>query len=604
MVLMMESITHSVRSMDPWRGLRAGAWQTVVDVRCFLQSNVQPYAGGAEFLAPIRDDVVEAPPSFAVSVALRAAGLSSPNSRSAHAELRNEKNRHGCLQIPAPQMEAASDVGLLHSMPEPLSRCATAADCRRVALYGVDFLRAELRQQLRTLNQGPFTQSLMQRRRDVSEQMLALEELHDVALSQGVDISRPAANAREAAQWMTLAAMAVASEHHRPSTFPIGRMSAFLDVYIQRDIDEGRLNEPQAQELIDELLIKLGGMQRLGSTGVGPAVPIECIGGMTEDAQPLVTRTSFRVLHALRHCMVESVSHVAVLWSSALPRAFRHFCTDVARDTGRISFENDSGLRSLLGHDYVTGSGAPALRLGQQVLLDAGHVNLPKALLFTINGGVDEESGVLVIPGLEPLWGDVLEYEEVVGRLDRVLDWIAATCVNAFNGAHFLHQRLGEASLALALHDSPAAHVTACSLDGLAELANSLSAIRYARVQVLRNEDGLAVDFKNEEPFPSCGGLGGLVDGMVHAFCDAFVQKLRAQPFIYRDAQPVVVPGGIAANIHAGSMTGNTPSGRRAGEAFCAWKTDEARRWSAGNVERDGVIGEEVQAPAVMAEAG
>ncbi|QIL79105.1 hypothetical protein G7047_03640 [Diaphorobacter sp. HDW4A] len=529
----------------------------------------------------------------ALSAALRAVGMSSTKSSAAGIEVQRAGRRLNFLDVHAPQIVAAHEAGLLHGMPEPLSRCALAADYRRIALYGVEYLRSDCRQMLRALNEAPFTQELMQQRRSLSEQMLALEELRDVALSQGVDISRPAANAHEAVQWMTLAAMALAGESNG-AAFPSARASAFLDVYIQRDMDEGLLNEQQAQLLIDEWLLKLSNMRLL--CGAEPnaesgdaAVLIECLAGMAQDAQPLVTRTTFRWLQALRHCTAEHLPNVAALWSSALPRGFRNFCSEVARETGVIRFENDTGLRSHLGDDYVVCSSAPALRLGQQVLLDAGHVNLPKALLYAINGGVDEESGVLVARGLGTFWGDVLEYDDIVRRLDRMLDWLATNCVNAFNSAHFLHDRLADASLSMALHDSDAEHVMACSVDGLAVLADSLSAIRYARVQVLRNEDGLAVDFKVDESFPACGRIGGVADEIAHALCDVFAQKLRAQPFIYRNAQPVVVPANTSANTSAGAKTGSTPCGRHAGEAFTVWSTDEVRRWSTGQLVRDRV---------------
>ncbi len=587
---MTDSIAHSNssnnRNTDPWRGFHAGAWKTCVDVRNFLQTNVQPYLGGASFLVPVEDDVRDVSMSFALSVALRAAGMPYASVRPLRVENRLIETRSDVSELHSPQINAARDAALLHGMPEPMSRSATAADCRRVALYGVDFLRAERRQQLATLNQGPFTQTLMQRRRDLSEQMLALEELREVALAQGVDINRPAANAHEAVQWMALAAMAAAGAHEA-SAFPVGRVSAFLDVYIQRDMDEGVLNERQAQALIDELLLKLANMNRLCAQESDGAAVVECVGGVSEDGSALVTRTSFRLLHSLRHGSAEHMPQIAVLWSPELPRAFRHFCADVANETGRLRFENDVGLRSLLGDDYVIGSHVPALSLGQQVLLDAGRINLPKALLYAINGGVDEQSGVLVIQGLEPFWGDVLEYEDVVARLDRVLDWLAVNCVASFNAAHFLHERQGESGLAMALHDCHAAHVMACSLEGLAVFADSLSAIRYAAVQVVRDEDGLAVGFQSDEPYPACGRIGGVADAVALATCDAFVQKLRAQPCVYRDAQPVIVLAGSAANALAGKQTGATPCGRLAGAAFPAWSTDEARAWSTGDSVRN-----------------
>ncbi|MBF5006485.1 pyruvate formate lyase family protein [Diaphorobacter caeni] len=528
---------------------------------------------------------------LALRVALRAAGVSSVQVGMAGIDQSRTGGRRQFLEAHAPQITAAREAGLLHGMPEPLSRCAVAADCRRVALYGVEFLRSLCRQHLRALNEGPFTQELMQQRRSLSEQMLALEELRDVALSQEVDIGRPAANAHEAVQWMTLAAMAVAGECGG-AAFPMARATAFLDIYIQRDMDEGRLNEPQAQALIDGWLLKLGNLRLLcgaepGEVDGDAATLLECIAGMSQDGQPLVTRTSFRWLHALHRCPAERMTTVAVLWSSGLPRAFRNFCIDVARECGAVRFENDTGLRRHCGDDYVVGSFAPALRIGQQVLLDAGHVNLAKALLYAINGGVDEENGVLVVRGLGTFWGDELEYDDVVRRLDRVLDWLAANCVNAFNNTHFLHDRLAHASLALALHDSDAEHVMACTVDGLSALADSLSAIRYAREQVLRNEDGLVVDFKVDEPFPTCGRIGGVVDEIAHALCDVFARKLRAQPFIYRNAHPVVVPASTAANASAGRWTGSMPCGRRVGEAFAPWSTDEARGWSVAHPAPD-----------------
>ncbi|WP_264294048.1 pyruvate formate lyase family protein [Diaphorobacter aerolatus] len=464
-------------------------------------------------------------------------------------------------------------------MPEPLSRCAIAADVRRVALYGLDFLCCERRIRLTALNDGPLTRELLHQRRDLSAQIRAMEALRETATAQGIEIARPAASAHEAVLFMCLTAIWVASEAGQ-AAFPIGRLCAFLDVYIQRDLIEQSLTEQRAQQLVAELVGRLHGMQVLVARlreaveaveAVDFRDPVECIAGLSVAGQAQVTRTSFRILEALRQCTARPAPPLAVLWSLELPQAFRDFCTDVARDTGAVQFHRDAELRAALhgDHDYVVGRDTPALRVGRQVLLDAGHVNLPKALLYAINGGVDEQSGVLVVPGFEPCWDDVLDYEKVVGLLDRMLDWLAATCIHAFNGAHLLRERSGGgAHLALALHDSRAACVVACHVDGLCVLANSLSAIRYAAVEVLRNDDGLAVDFMANESFPARCCDGGVAEGIADALCEALEQKLRAQPYIYRNARPVVLPGNAVSNAISGKKTGNTPCGRRAAEAF------------------------------------
>ncbi len=579
---MLDFITLRTHISDPWRGFMQGPWQNGVDIRNFLQLNCETYTGAGDFLAaPAMAANDDLPVEDALKAAFQAAGglgacpISFKKNKAEQRDLQ-------AVEAGTPKMSAARASGLF--LPDGSMLRCTAFDARCVALYGIAGLKRERLAHLKWLDRLDFTEPVLRERVGIARQLQSLDELRELALSLGLDLDRPAADAHEAVQWMCTALMAAVDDPDEPA-LAMGRASNFLDAYLQRDLYEGTITELTAQRLVDEWVQRLAHMQRLCRSvqqveNLDPRTPaVECLAGMADHGRALVTRTSWRLLNTLmRQSPHEGMAVGAVvLWSPDLPRAFRDYCWAVQRKSEVLHFEKDEPLRRRLGDDGVLVMDGVAARFGQQVLCARDVVNLPKALLYAINGGVDEESGALVIEGLEPFWGDVLDYETVLERLDKVLDWLAATWVNGFNALQYVHdlQTHGAASFS-----SESSALMLCRVCGLATLANSLSAMRYADVQVLRNDDGLAVDFKAQETFPTCASADELVGAMACVLRDAFARKLREHVFIYRNAQPVVLCSDEATSERARHLTGNTPCGRGRGEPLADDRF--LAHWSAG----------------------
>ncbi len=389
----------------------------------------------------------------------------------------------------------------------------------------------------------------------------------------GFDLSRPADNAREAIQWTYLGYLAAVKEQNG-AAMSIGRISTFLDIYIERDLAAGVLTESQAQEMIDDLVIKLRIVRFLRTPEYDqlfsgdPTWVTEAIGGIGEDGRSLVTKNSYRILHTLYNVGAAPEPNLTVLWSTQLPAAFKDFCAKVSIDTSAIQYENDDIMRPLWGDDYGIACCVSAMRIGKQMQFFGARANLAKALLYAINGGVDEKSGARVAKGFAPITGEVLVYDEVIAKFDKMMDWLAATYVKALNCIHYSHDKYAYERIEMALHDRDILRTMACGIAGLSVAADSLSAIKHAKVSVVRDDKGLAVDYKIEGDYPAYGNNDDRADDIAVWLTETFMEKIKAQPHFYRNAMPTQSVLTITSNVVYGKKTGNTPDGRRGGTPF------------------------------------
>ncbi|GAA0571359.1 formate C-acetyltransferase [Caenispirillum bisanense] len=614
-----------------WTGFQAGPWQDRIDVRDFIQRNYTPYDGDGAFLAGAtarttalwqgladllkeerargvlavsadrpssilahepgyidreREIIVglqtDAPLKRAImpngGVRMVEAGLHAygfeldPAVKEIWSKYRKSHNQ-GVFDVYSPDILAARKSGVITGLPDAYGRGRIIGDYRRVALYGVDALRADKEREYHELDDAVFTEEVLRLREELVEQWRALDELRQMAARYGFDISRPAATAHEAVQWTYFAYLAAVKEQNG-AAMSFGRVSTFLDIFIERDRLAGRLTEDQAQELIDDLVIKLRLVRFLRTPDYDqlfsgdPTWVTECLGGMGEDGRPLVTRTSFRFLNTLYNLGPAPEPNLTVLWSTGLPRGFKTFCARVSVDTSAIQYENDDLMRPHWGDDYGIACCVSAMRIGKQMQFFGARANLAKALLYAINGGVDENTGQTVAHGLSPISGDVLDYDEVVAKLDRTMDWLAHTYVKALNAIHYMHDKYAYERIEMALHDRDILRTMACGIAGLSVAADSLSAIRHARVHVIRNEAGLAVDYRVEGDYPAYGNNDDRADSIAVWLTETFMKKVAAQPHFYREAVPTQSVLTITSNVVYGKKTGSTPDGRRAGEPF------------------------------------
>ncbi|WP_366515195.1 formate C-acetyltransferase [Paludibacterium sp.] len=624
-------MTRNAIDADPWRGFASGNWQTSVDVRNFIQLNYTPFEGKADFLAPATErtkqlwdklgellkeerarGVLDVSADRASSIIAHDAGYideknelivglqtDAPLKRAImpNGGLRMVENgleafgfhidpvvkdiwthyrkshNQGVFDVYSPDILAARKSGVITGLPDAYGRGRIIGDYRRVALYGVDFLKSDRLRQYKELNDVVFNDDVIRQREELSEQFRALEELKEMGAKYGCDLARPAANAREAIQWVYFGYLAAVKEQNG-AAMSFGRTSSFLDVYIQRDIDAGVLSEGEAQEMIDDLVIKLRIVRFLRTPEYDqlfsgdPTWVTESIGGMGEDGRTLVTKSSFRFLNTLYNLGPAPEPNLTVLWSTELPQGFKDFCAKVSIDTSSIQYENDDLMRPHWGDDYGIACCVSAMRIGKQMQFFGARANLAKAMLYAINGGVDEKSGATVARGFEPIKGDVLNYDEVMARLDKMMDWLAATYVKALNCIHYMHDKYAYERIEMALHDRDILRTMACGIAGLSVAADSLSAIKYAKVHVIRNEEGLAVDYKIEGEYPAYGNNDDRADSIAVWLTETFMNKIKAQPYFYRNAMPTQSVLTITSNVVYGKKTGNTPCGRRAGEPF------------------------------------
>ncbi|NLL31025.1 MAG: formate C-acetyltransferase [Clostridiales bacterium] len=464
----------------------------------------------------------------------------------------------------------ARTTGLITGLPDAYGRGRIIGDYRRVALYGVDTLIAEKikeKDSITTINE-----ETIRLREELSEQIKALKELKELGNIYGFDISRPAENAKEAVQWVYLGYLAAVKEQNG-AAMSLGRVSTFLDIYIENDIKKGILTESEAQELVDQFIIKLRIVRFLRTKEYDelfsgdPVWVTESIGGMNNNGETLVTKTSYRFLNTLYNLGPAPEPNLTVLWSEKLPQNFKDFCAKVSIDTSSIQYENDDLMRPKFGDDYGIACCVSAMKIGKQMQFFGARANLAKALLYAINGGVDEKKPVHVVPGIEPITDEILDYDKVLQNYNKVMDWLAKTYVDALNIIHYMHDKYNYEKLEMALHDKDVERILATGIAGLSVVADSLSAIKHAKVRPIRNEEGIAVDFEIEGDFPKYGNDDDRVDNIAIKIVETIMNKIRQQT-PYRNAKFSQSILTITSNVVYGKKTGSTPDGRKAGEPF------------------------------------
>lgn len=614
-----------------WKGFVGGAWQKEVNVSDFVQRNYAPYLGDEGFLADKSEKTArlweeclnlmkeERAKGGVLSIdTTRATGIAAygpgyihkedevivglqtekPLERSVHpyGGLRMAKqaceaygyqmeetledfflkyrktHNDGVFDVYTPEMRKARSRGIITGLPDAYGRGRIIGDYRRVSLYGVDRLISEKEDNLTQLNQVLMTEDNIRIREEVREQIKALQELKDMAASYGFDISRPAENAKEAFQWLYFAYLSVIKAENG-AAISLGRVSTFLDIYVERDLRTGHLNERKAQEVVDQFVIKLRLARQLRTPDYeelfagDPLWVTEAIGGMSEDGRTLVTKNSFRFLHTLFNLGPAPEPNLTVLWSVNLPEAFKRFCTKVSILTSSVQYENDDLMRQYYGDDYAIACCVSAMKVGKQMQLFGARANLAKLLLLAINGGRDEITGEQVAPAVPPCEEEALEYNKVLENFRTLQDWLSKLYVNTMNIIHTMHDKYAYEKIQMALHDSEVERVMAFGIAGLSVVVDSLSAIKYAKVVPIRNEEGIALDFKIEGDFPKYGNDDDRVDQIAVELVQSFSENLKQYP-AHRQAKHTLSVLTITSNVMYGKKTGSTPDGRKKGQPF------------------------------------
>lgn len=481
-------------------------------------------------------------------------------------------HNQGVFDAYTPEMRAARKAGIITGLPDAYGRGRIIGDYRRVALYGVDRLIEEKKKDLAILETDAMTAEVIRDREEMTEQIRALGELKEMAASYGYDISGPAQNAAQAIQWLYFGYLAAIKEQNG-AAMSLGRTSTFLDIYIVRDLREGKLTEVEAQELMDHFVMKLRLVKFLRTPEYDqlfsgdPTWVTESIGGIGLDGRPLVTKNSFRILNTLYNLGPAPEPNLTVLWSPRLPEPFKKFCAQVSIDTSSIQYESDDRMRVNYGDDYGIACCVSVMRIGKQMQFFGARANLAKALLYAINGGKDEKSGVQVGPSYRPVTSEVLDFDEVWERYDNMLEWLAKLYINTLNVIHYMHDKYCYERIEMALHDQEILRTMACGVAGLSVVADSLSAIKYAKVKPVCNEEGIAVDFEIEGDYPQYGNNDDRVDSIAVEVVERFMNKLRKHK-TYRNSVPTQSILTITSNVVYGKKTGTTPDGRKAGEPF------------------------------------
>lgn len=612
-----------------WEGFRTGEWRHLVNVRNFIQKNYTPYEGDDSFLAPIspktekvwakaHDLIVEEIQKGIIDVETNAVsginnfkpgyidrdnevivGLQTDaplkrivnpfgGMRTAisaleqynyklnpeierHFRLYRKTHNDGVFDAYPKRTRKARTAGLLTGLPDAYGRGRIVGDYRRVPLYGTDFLIEEKEKDLDMID-GPMTEERIRLREEVRMQIRALKEMALMAQSYGCDITKPAENAHEAVQNLYMAYLAGIKENNGAAT-SLGRTSTFLDIYIQRDIERGILDEQGAQELIDQFVIKLRLVRHLRTPeynelfGGDPTWVTESIGGMGVDGRTLVTKNSFRYLHTLTNLGTAPEPNLTVLWSKSLPDGFKNYCAKMSIDTDSIQYESDEVMRPMYGDDYCIACCVSAMAVGKQMQFFGARANLAKSLLYAINGGVDEKKGIQVVPEIEHDMDEVLDYSKVLGNYKKVLAYVAELYVDTINIIHYMHDKYAYESSQMALHDTLVDRLAAFGVAGLSIAVDSLSAIKFAEVRPIRDENGIAIDFDVRGDFPKYGNDNDIVDDIAVEIVSYFSAELKKHP-MYRDARHTLSALTITSNVMYGKKTGSTPDGRKAGEPF------------------------------------
>ena len=610
-----------------WQGFQTGKWTKEIDVRNFIQKNYTLYEGDDTFLEGVTDrtqkvwdkchelileemkkGILDVETNIVSGIDNFAPGYIDKENEvivglQTDAPLKRIVNLYGGMKMAKsaleqygyelnPQLEkdfhayrkthnegvfdaypkrtkVARHVGLLTGLPDAYGRGRVIGDYRRVALYGVDFLIGE-KEKEQDMFDGPMTDERIRLREEISMQIQALKEMKSMAMKYGVDISEPAKNAKEAVQFLYMAYLAGVKENNG-AAISLGRTSTFLDIYIERDLQNSVITEKEAQELIDQFIIKLRLVRHLRTPeynelfGGDPTWVTEAIGGVSINGRPLVTKNSFRYLHTLTNLGTAPEPNMTVLWSRDLPEEFKKYCAKMSIQTDSIQYENDDVMRPLYGDDYAISCCVSAMRVGKQMQFFGARANLAKSLLMALNAGVDELQKVPVVPGIEPLKNEVLDFDEVWDRYKKVLDYVAELYVDTINIIHYMHDKYAYEASQMALHDGNVERLTAFGMAGISVVADSLSAIKFAKVTPVRDENGVTVDFNVEGDFPKYGNDDDRVDELAVEVATYFSNALKQHP-IYRNAKHTLSALTITSNVMYGKKTGTTPDGRKHGE--------------------------------------
>lgn len=617
---------------EQWKGFEKGEWKRKIDVRSFIQKNYTPYVGDSSFLTgttektkKLWDEVLElykkehdaqggvldidtktistvssheagyidkdleeivgvqtdAPLKRAimpfggiriVEKSCEAYGREVDPETDRIFHTARKTHNDGVFDVYTPDIRAARSSHLITGLPDGYGRGRIIGDYRRVALYGVDTLIEEKKEELEILNVDDFTEKVIREREEISEQIKALNQLKVMAQKYGYDISRPAGNAKEAIQWLYFGYLGAVKDQNG-AAMSIGRTSTFLDIYIERDLKNGTLTEEQAQELMDHFVMKLRLVRFLRTPEYNelfsgdPVWVTESIGGMGIDGRTLVTKNSFRVLHTLENLGPAPEPNLTILWSTRLPEGFKRYTANLSIKTSSIQYENDDVMRATLGDDYGIACCVSPMKIGKQMQFFGARANLAKTLLYAINGGRDEKSGKQVTPKFAPITSEYLDYDEVIEKFDQMMDYVAKIYIKALNAIHYMHDKYSYEAIEMALHDKDIIRTMACGIAGLSVVADSLSAIKYAKVKVIRDETGLAVDYQIEGEYPQFGNDDDRVDNIAVEVVRRFLNKLKKHP-TYRESKQTLSILTITSNVVYGKATGNTPDGRREGAPF------------------------------------
>ncbi len=617
---------------EQWKGFEKGEWKRQIDVRSFIQKNYTPYVGDSSFLTgttektkKLWDEVLElykkehdaqggvldidtktistvssheagyidkdleeivgvqtdAPLKRAimpfggiriVEKSCEAYGREVDPETDRIFHIARKTHNDGVFDVYTPDIRAARSSHLITGLPDGYGRGRIIGDYRRVALYGVDTLIEEKKEELEILNVDDFTEKVIREREEISEQIKALNQLKVMAQKYGYDISRPAGNAKEAIQWLYFGYLGAVKDQNG-AAMSIGRTSTFLDIYIERDLKNGTLTEEQAQELMDHFVMKLRLVRFLRTPEYNelfsgdPVWVTESIGGMGIDGRTLVTKNSFRVLHTLENLGPAPEPNLTILWSTRLPEGFKRYTANLSIKTSSIQYENDDVMRATLGDDYGIACCVSPMKIGKQMQFFGARANLAKTLLYAINGGRDEKSGKQVTPKFAPITSEYLDYDEVIEKFDQMMDYVAKIYIKALNAIHYMHDKYSYEAIEMALHDKDIIRTMACGIAGLSVVADSLSAIKYAKVKVIRDETGLAVDYQIEGEYPQFGNDDDRVDNIAVEVVRRFLNKLKKHP-TYRESKQTLSILTITSNVVYGKATGNTPDGRREGAPF------------------------------------
>ena len=612
-----------------WEGFNKGAWSEGIDVRNFIQKNYTAYEGDKSFLvgptektqkvfdkvqaliveeikkgiidvstdrvsgidnydagyidkdneiivglqtdAPLKRIVNPFGGMRMVETSLKEYGFKMDDEIRSHFNSYRKTHNQGVFHAYTKETRAARSAGLLTGLPDAYGRGRIIGDYRRIALYGIDYLINEKQKDYDNIEAATVEETIRSRE-EVSMQIEALNAIKSMANRYGYDISSPATNAREAVQLLYFGYLAAVKENNG-AAMSFGRTSTFLDIYIERDLKNGVLTESEAQELVDQLIIKLRLVRHLRTPEYNelfagdPTWVTESIGGMGVNGKPLVTKNSFRYLQTLVNLSPAPEPNLTVLWSDRLPKGFKDFCSEISIKTDSIQYENDEVMRPMYGDDYAIACCVSAMQVGKQMQFFGARTNLAKALLYTINGGIDEKSGKVVIKGLKPITDEVLDYKSLKENYYKVLEYVANLYVDTMNVIHFMHDKYAYEAGQMALHDTKVGRLMAFGIAGLSVVADSLSAVKYAKVKPIRNENGIAVDFEIEGDFPKYGNDDDRVDDIAVDVVKKFSSELKKHP-LYRNAKHTLSVLTITSNVVYGKKTGSTPDGRKAGEAF------------------------------------